>query len=111
MEALWEKLLFWKKPKKVEYRFQQSPWDDSTWVEITSGKYTGVVFSYGHVKIDYEIGVPKLTFNYNIISFGNLDTNSLKDNQEFVIIIGDILTEIIIENEQTRNNDIEEPSL
>jgi hypothetical protein len=111
MEALWEKLRFWKKPKKVEYRFQQSPIDDSTWVEITSGKYSGVVFSYGYVRIEHEIGIPRLSFNYSIIHFGSLNASSLTNNEEFVTILGDILTEIIIENEQTRNNDTEEPSL
>jgi hypothetical protein len=111
MEILWEKIQFWKKSKRVEYRFQQSPIDDSTWVEITSGKYAGVIYSYGFVKIDHEIGIPKLNFNYNVIHFGNFKTNDLFNNEEFVTVMGDILTEIIIENEPTRNNNPEELDL
>ncbi len=108
MAALWEKIQFWKRPKKVEYRLQNSPLEDDTWIEITSGKYAGVIFSYGYVKIDHEIGIPKLCFSYNVIDFGNFETSDLFNNEEFVIIMGDILTEIIIENEQTRNNNTEE---
>jgi hypothetical protein len=100
METLWKKLLFWKNLKKFDYRLQNSPWDDSTWVEITSGKYSGVIFSYGYVRLeDVEIGVPRLKFNYNIIESGKFSKDDLTNDEEFVIIMGDILTEVIIKNE------------
>jgi hypothetical protein len=103
METLWKKLLFWKnKKKKFDYRLQNSEWDDSTWVEITLGKYSGVIFSYGLVRLeDVEIGIPKLKFNYNIISSGSFNKDDLINDEEFVIIAGDIITDLIIKNEQT----------
>ena len=111
METLWEKLLFWKKPKKTEYRFQYSEFDDSTMVEITSGPYAGVVHSYGMVKLNHETGTPVLQFDYSILKSGQHDKEALKDDKNYVIIIGDILTEIIIENEPIRTNNSEEPDL
>ena len=110
MEALWEKM-FQKKKKLPKYKFQQSPWDDATWVEITEGKYSSVVFSYGMVRFSWELDIPKLQFSFDILHSGDFDADLLKNDQEFVTIMGDILTEIIIENESTRTNDTQESNL
>lgn len=107
--TLWEKI-FQKKKTLPQYKFQQSPWDDSTWVEITSGEYAGVVFSYGTVRFSLELDIPKLNFSYNIIQPGNFSKELLQNDQDFVIIMGDILTEIII-YEQIRKDDTEESDL
>lgn len=104
-------MCFWKKPMKPQYRFQHSPYDDATWVEITDGKYKSVVFSFGMVKFQNDFGMPKLSFNYNILHSGEYDLDTLQNSEEFVTLIGDILTDIIIENEPTRTDDTEEPDL
>lgn len=109
MATLWEKLLFWKK-KTPKYRFQSFE-DAITWIEITSGVYSGVVFSVSSVKFSDEFGYPKLSFNYNIISYGSIDKESLNSDSGFVTIMGDILTEIIIKYESPRTNDPEKPDL
>jgi hypothetical protein len=70
-----------------------------------------VIYSYGTVKFSDEFGMPKLNFNYNIIHSGNHNKEVLQNDQDFVIIMGDILTDIIINNEPTRNNDPQEPDL
>ena len=110
MAAFLEKMKFWKK-KKPQYRFQTSEENESTWVEITSGKYAGVIYSYGTVRFVPEFGVAKLQFNYDILHSGEHSKEVLKNSQEFVTIIGDILTEIIIENEPIRTNNSEESDL
>ena len=109
MEALWEKLLFWKKKPKIEYKLQDH--NDTTWVEITSGNYSGVVYSYGMVGLDETIGLPQLRFNYMILHSGQHTKEALQNDQNFVKIMGDILTEIIIENEPIRTNYSEESDL
>lgn len=110
MEILWEKIPFWKNQKKTpDYKFQNR--DEVTWIEITSGSYAGVIYSYGKVRLNSEIGFPKLEFSYNIIHSGEHDLHDLQDDQEFVIVMGDILTEIIIEYESTREVHTEEPDL
>lgn len=111
MAAFWKKIQFWKKPKKIEYRFQQSPWDDATWVEITSGEYTGVVFSYGMVRLNQDSYLPQLSFDYNVLASGKHTVEALTGNEEFITIMGDILTEIIIENEPIRTVNPEESDL
>lgn len=109
MAALWEKMFQSKKLPK--YKFQNSEDNDSTWVQITSGKYAGVIYSYGTVRFVPDSGIAKLQFNYNIIHSGEHDMEHLKNSQEFVIIMGDILTEIIIENEPIRTDNSEESDL
>lgn len=111
MENFLKMIMFWKKPKKIEYRFQQSPWDDATWVEITSGKYSGVIFSYGMVKLNQDSYIPQLSFDYKIHELGTHTMEHLTGNEEFITIMGDILTEIIIENEPSRTNYPEESDL
>lgn len=109
MEALWEKIQFWKsKKKKLHYKLQNAPSSDETWIEITSGKYSSVIYSYGKVKFSDEFDMPKLSFDYSIIDPGQHDLNILQNDQEFVTIMGDILTEIIIQNESIRENHTEE---
>lgn len=110
MVALWEKM-FQKKKKPPKYRFQNSPEDDATWVEITEGKYSSVIISYGMVRFSWELDIPKLQFSYNILYSGNHDPDLLKNDQEFVTIMGDILTEIIIHNESIRTNNSQESDL
>lgn len=112
MAALWAKIQFWKPKKKIpDYRFQEAPMSDGTWVEITTGEYANVVYSYGKVSFSDELGVPKLQFGYSILHSGQYDLETLQGDQNFVTIIGDILTDIIIKNEPTREIDPEEPDL
>ena len=111
MVTFLEKILFWKKQKRTKYRLQNSPWDDSTWVEITSGSFQGVVYSYGNVRFFSEVEIGKLQFTYNIINGGKYSKDELKDDSNFVKIMGDILTEIIIENDPSRTNDTKKSNL
>ena len=110
LAALWEKLLWWKKSKKTEYRLQNFD-DDSTWVEITSGPYSEVIYSYGKVKLDHESIIPQLKFSFSVLHSGKFNLEDLEKDEEFVKIMGDILTEIIIENEPTRTNNPQKPDL
>lgn len=108
MEVLWENLQFWKNPKKTpNYQLSRSL-AEITRVEITSGSYAGVIYSYGRIKFDDSFGYPKLSFGFTIHHSGNHSEEHLNDDAKFVTIMGDILTELIIKNEQTRNDDTEE---
>jgi len=109
MVALCEKIF--QKKKLLKYKLQNSPVDDATWVEITDGKYSSVVFSYGTVRFSWELDIPKLQFSYDILHSGNHDSDLLKNDQEFVTMMGDILTEIIITNEPIRTNNPQESDL
>ena len=113
--ALWEKLYPWKKKPKYQvnedFHFLSSEEDDSiTDIGILKGKYAGVVYQYGKAKIVEEGSFARLTFDYTIIDSSSFNTSDLQNDEEFVTMIGDILTEILLEkpNEKTRNYDTEE---
>jgi hypothetical protein len=110
MEAFWDRIRFWNKKKTPKYKFENFE-DAVTVIEITSGKYSGVVYTYGRVKFSDEFGMPKLSFGYNIIHPGTHTLDQLQDDQEYVTIMGDILTELIIKNESSRKNYSEESDL
>jgi len=111
MAALWQMMQFWKKPKKNEYRLVTDENSEVTLIEITSGIYAGVIYSYGMVKLKPESAIPVLQFNYTIVNPGQHTEELLQNDENFVIMLGDILTEIIIENEPIRTDNPEEPDL
>lgn len=113
--ALWAKLYPWKKKAKYQvnedFHFLSSEEDDSiTDIGILKGKYAGVVYQYGRAKIVEEGSFARLAFDYTIINSSLFDTNDLQNDEEFVTMIGDILTEILLEkpDEKTRNYNTEE---
>jgi hypothetical protein len=108
--ALWAKLYPWKKKPKYQidedFHFLSSEEDDViTNIGILKGKYAGVVYQYGKAKIVEEGDFARLTFDYTIINSSSFDMNDLQNDEEFVTMIGDILTEILLEkpDEKTRN--------
>jgi hypothetical protein len=116
--ALWAKLYPWKKKPKYQidedFHFLSSEEDDViTNIGILKGKYAGVVYQYGKAKIVEEGDFARLSFDYTIINSSSFDMNDLQNDEEFVTMIGDILTEILLEkpNEKTRNYDTEELNL
>ena len=114
MEALWEKLLFWKKkqnPKlNKDYQFHHFENTDLTGIRLLTGDYREVVYFYGRVGIE-ELGeVASLKFDYEIHDAGKHTVESLQSDEKFVTLIGDILRELLI-NGQTRTINTEEPNL
>ena len=116
--ALWAKLYPWKKKAKYQvnedFHFLSSEEDDSiTDIGILKGKYAGVVYQYGKAKIVEEGDFARLTFDYTIINSSSFDKKILQNDEEFVTMIGDILTEILLEkpDEKTRNYHTEELNL
>ena len=114
MEALWEKLLFWKKNKTpklgVDYKFHNFPDSDLTGIRLLKGDYREVIYLYGRVGIEEKGVVAALQFDYKIVESGNHTEESLQSDDKFVTIIGDILRELLI-NGQTRTINPEESDL
>jgi hypothetical protein len=79
-------------------------------IGILKGKYAGVVYQYGKANIVEEGSFARLTFDYTIIDPSSFDLDDLQNDEEFVTMIGDILTEILLEkpDEKTRNYHTEE---
>ena len=67
-------------------------------IKILKGKYEGVVFCYGEVKIkeDPANDQCKLTFNYQVQKC----PKGFEEDNEFENYLGDVLTKLIQENKQ-----------
>ena len=106
------KLLKKKKfEENIDYEFLFLPDEESTAIELIRGSFTGVIFQYFNVKFSEEGELARLKFQYDIIDPGTFDMDDLKNSQEFVTILGDLLTELIIDNEQTRTDNPKELDL
>ena len=119
METLWEKIQFWKsKPVKlkrgVDYEFVDSDDNTVTGIGILRGKYAGVLYHYGKAGIVEEGELARLRFGYTIVDSGEHNIDDLTNDPELHTIMGDLLTEILLDktqNETTRNIYSEEPDL
>ena len=120
MEALWEKLQFWKQNQvkyKVneDYRFLPSP-DDGieekvTAIGILKGKYSGVLYHYEKARVKEEGAFARLIFNYHILYSPTIPLHELQRDEQFQTMMGDILTDLISDqdNEKIREYHSKEP--
>lgn len=116
METLWEKLTqFFFKRKKMpkqdeDYRFIDFTDSELTGIQILKGEYAGVVYHYGKVRVREQGEMGVLEFGYTLINPGKHDIDQLQNDDNFVTIMGDILTEILTKqaNETIRKDDSEE---
>jgi hypothetical protein len=118
MGILWEKLQFWKKrPMRYKegehFNFINSPDDTATAIQLLIPNYEDVVYQYHQARVANEGSIPKLQFGYTIFYSGKHDIDVLNSSNEFVTIMGDILSQLIIdkENYEIRDNNSEEPNL
>lgn len=100
METLWETLKFWKKPKrfkeKIDYEFYDFEDSDLRGIRILRGKYSQVLYYYTSAGITEEGMGARLKFGYQIVKSGEHDRKALENDEEFVTMLGDILTHIIL---------------
>jgi hypothetical protein len=107
------KILPWKKnyPKVPDYSVDQK--DENTYFTINDGKYKNITVVYSDVQFLENDIYPTLKFNYRLIESEVYDEYYLQNQQDFVIILGDILQNYILEKaknfETNRSRDFEEP--
>jgi hypothetical protein len=111
MEALWNKLIPWKKPKMLkegeDYEFIDSGDGKVTGIHMLQGKYEGVFYHYHQARIVEEGELARLQFGFTIVNPGSHDPDELTNDEEFSTIMGEILQTILlakIEDEKTRND-------
>lgn len=95
--AFWEKmknLLKWNQTKRPEYSVDFK--DENTYFTIIDGKYQNVTVTYSQTQFFENEGFARLKFNYHVVEPANFTEEQLTDNQEFVIILGDILQDYIL---------------
>lgn len=100
MEALWDKIAFWKKPKKfepgVDYEFHDFEDSDLTGIRIIQGPYAGVLYYYTGASVAEEGLGAVFKFGYQVVDSGNHTRKDLDSDENFVTMMGDILTTIIL---------------
>lgn len=102
MEVLWQKMQFWKKTSMTptegkDYELVNFKDSDITGIEILTGKFKGIIYHYTGARVAQNPGdpIPRLQFGYNLVELGTFDVQSLQDDDEFVTMLGDILTNIL----------------
>ena len=80
----------------IEYSFVTKKDDDQTSIRIESGRFENVIYNYGRVTIpqeENEDGTMTFHFEYNILDNANIPREEF--GEEFFTTIGDILVDII----------------
>ena len=91
-----------------KYRFVSREGDKWASVLIDSGKYNGIIYQYGKVSVpeeENEDGNMPLAFKYNVIDYNGYTEETLKETEEFVTVLGDIL--VVILDEQLEKDNLE----
>lgn len=91
--------MFWKTKKyrlNKEFQFHNFEDSDLTGVEILKGKYSGILYYYTYASITEELGMGKLKFGYHVVNCDKNKRELLEKDSEFVIMLGDILSELIL---------------
>ena len=63
---------------------------NDSWIELTGGRYDGIIYKYGRVELIEEDDQLRVRFEYELADGSRLDS-------DFVQYIGPILTELIEE--------------
>lgn len=88
---------------------------DITGIQMIAGEYEGVVYHYEKARVVEEGEMARLQFGFTIVHPGKHDIDLLQKDEDFVTIMGDILTQILMDkakaDEQIRTNDSEEFNL
>jgi hypothetical protein len=122
MGTFWEKIQFWKNWKKmktplegVDFDFHKIEDSDLTGIKLLNGKYRDITYYYGVVKIQEQGELATVNFEFRVLESTIYTEEQLQKDAEFVTLLGEILTEIIInqsvKHDTTRNNDTEESNI
>lgn len=103
-EILW-KITQWFHRKKLKFDYSVDQRDENTYFTINDGKYKNVTVVYHGVQFFENETQPVLKFNYRIINSANYDDLYLQNQQDFVIILGDILQHYILEEAKNFETD------
>jgi hypothetical protein len=88
--------------------------DKVTGIHIIKGEYKGVVYHYHKARVIEEGALAKLQFGFTIVNPGEHNIEVLKNDTDYVTIMGDILTEIMlskVNDEQNRTDNPQEFNL
>ena len=85
-----------------------------TAIQLTIDNYEDVVYHYMKVHVVEEGAMARLKFEYTILHSGKHDIDELNNDEKFHTIMGDILTEILLNQqnyEKTGTDNSQEPDI
>jgi len=96
-----------------DYHFINFNNSDVTGVELLMPDFRGVIYHYHKAGIVEENDTARLSFGYTVVHSGEHDIDDLNTNEKFHTIMGDLLTQILMEksDDETRNNNSEKPDI
>jgi len=101
--------------ESVDYQFVDFEDSEITGIRLLLQPYRDVVYHYNKVRVKEEVGIDmaRLEFGFSLVSLGEHTEEALKNDEEFHTILGDILTHILLtqQDEQTRTDNPQEPDL
>ena len=87
----------------TDYKFVEKESSDFYSVKLLSGKWQGLIYTYGQISIKEspQTDCATLSFDYKIEEFPSATTNSseFEKDEEFKNYLGEVLTNIIEESE------------
>jgi hypothetical protein len=83
--------------ENVDYRFVNFEGTDITGLELLVDKFKGVVYHYHRARVEEQGELATLKFGYTLIFPGEHDIDELNKNQEFHNLIGEILSQLLME--------------
>ena len=89
---------------KESYVFVESKAQDQTCIGIKGGKFAGVIYKYGNVSLGEETKDGNMPFKFK---FEIIDNNAIPKEdfkEDFMNLIGDILVDIIEEQNAESDN-------
>ena len=88
---------------ELDYSFVENPESDFYGVRLKSGKWEDVIVVYGKVSIkeSVETGYATLGFSYTIQDPASFQPDELESNEDFKNYLGDVLSHIINNKEET----------
>lgn len=99
----------------VDFDFHKIQDSDLTGIKLLKGKYRDITYYYGVVKIQEQGELATVNFEFKVLESTIYTEEQLQKDTEFVTLLGEILTEIIInqsvKHDTTRNDDTEEFNL
>lgn len=99
----------------VDFDFHKIQDSDLTGIKLLKGKYRDIIYYYGVVKIQEQGELATVNFEFKVLESTIYTEEQLQKDTEFVTLLGEILTEIIInqsvKHDTTRNDDTEEFNL
>ena len=93
-----------KTPKKRYSYIQSAKYPDQTCIGINEGQYAGVIYKYGKVTPIEKDGGLTMQFEFDIIENNGLPRDVF--NNDFFNYIGDILVEVIDEQNNREDNSL-----